>query len=65
LQGKETEQNWLEREKGVICVRGMLKGGVHRQFVGTFMAVMKDWFAHDSAKVVSFRVGERWNRVSR
>jgi hypothetical protein len=52
-QGKETEQNWLEREKGINHVRGMLNGGVHKQYVNTFMAVMKAWFIVDSSRVVS------------
>ncbi len=52
FQGKETEQNWLEREKGVNLVRAMLAGGVHQQFTSAFMAGLKEWFAVESAKVV-------------
>ena len=29
FEGKETEHNWLNREKSVIKIRGMLKAGVH------------------------------------
>jgi hypothetical protein len=31
----------------------MLTGGVHKQYMNTFMGVMKAWFIVDSSRVVS------------
>lgn len=40
-QGRETEQNWLLREKSVMRVRGMLKGNAHQQYREGFLAGLR------------------------
>jgi CLIP-associating protein 1/2 len=31
FEGKETEHNWIERDRSVAVVRGMVEGGVTKQ----------------------------------
>ncbi|TDL29310.1 hypothetical protein BD410DRAFT_758063 [Rickenella mellea] len=42
FEGKETEHNWLNREKSVIKIRGMLKGDVHVRYADAFLAGLKN-----------------------
>jgi CLIP-associating protein 1/2 len=36
MQGRETEENWLLREKTVIRIRGMLRGGAAKKYPDAF-----------------------------
>ncbi len=54
-QGKETEHNWASREKAVLRVRGMLKGGVHERFNEPFLQGLRQGFIEASLKAVSLK----------
>ena len=41
FEGKETEHNWVAREKAIFEIRGMLKGGVHNEYRGAFVSELK------------------------
>ncbi|ORY28597.1 clasp N terminal-domain-containing protein [Naematelia encephala] len=41
FQGKETEHNWLPREKSIIRIRGMLRGQASKQYLEAFVAGLK------------------------
>nr|XP_019007659.1 uncharacterized protein I206_07674 [Kwoniella pini CBS 10737]OCF46440.1 hypothetical protein I206_07674 [Kwoniella pini CBS 10737] len=56
FEGKETEHNWLPREKSVIRIRGMLKGGVWTKFHETFIQGLKSGILEGVSKtIVSLR----------
>ncbi|KAG8885181.1 suppressor of tub2 mutation [Tulasnella sp. 331] len=42
FEGRESEHNWLDREKSIVRIRGMLKGGVHLRFADTFVSGLKN-----------------------
>ena len=50
--GRESEHNWADRERAVLRVRGMLKGGVHERFYDTFMSCLQHGFIGLSLKAV-------------
>ncbi|KZT33731.1 hypothetical protein SISSUDRAFT_992747, partial [Sistotremastrum suecicum HHB10207 ss-3] len=39
--GKETEQNWADRERSIVRIRGMLAGDVHVRYRDVFLAGLK------------------------
>ncbi|PWN20333.1 hypothetical protein BCV69DRAFT_312929 [Microstroma glucosiphilum] len=41
FEGKETEHNWLQRENGIIKVRGMLKAGAFDKYDAAFVSGIK------------------------
>ncbi|KAL6719870.1 suppressor of tub2 mutation [Lecanora helva] len=41
FEGKETEQNWLKREKSIIKMRKMTKGNAPQNFTTTYLACIK------------------------
>ncbi|WVO13086.1 hypothetical protein L204_100696 [Cryptococcus depauperatus] len=41
FEGKETEQNWLPRERAIARIRGMLKGGSHNKYKEGFISGLK------------------------
>jgi CLIP-associating protein 1/2 len=41
IQGKETEHNWADRERSVVTLRGVLKGGVHARYPDVFVEGLK------------------------
>ncbi|GJJ07339.1 hypothetical protein Clacol_001540 [Clathrus columnatus] len=53
FEGKETEQNWLQRERSVLRVRGMLKGDVHVRFPEAFISGLKNGFLDGTLKSVA------------
>nr|XP_018264986.1 uncharacterized protein I303_03168 [Kwoniella dejecticola CBS 10117]OBR87144.1 hypothetical protein I303_03168 [Kwoniella dejecticola CBS 10117] len=56
FEGKETEHNWLPREKSVIRIRGMLKGGVWAKFSEAFIQGLKSGILEGvSRTIVSLR----------
>lgn len=52
-EGKESEANWLDRDRAVTRVRGMVKGDVHNRFEDTFLACLQQGFISASIKAVS------------
>lgn len=52
-QGRESEHNWLDREKSIVRIRGMLKGGVHLRFADAFVAGLKGGVLEKTVKGVS------------
>lgn len=56
FEGKETEHNWLERERSIMRVRSMLKGDVHSRFPDAFISGLKNGFLEATLKsAVSLR----------
>jgi CLIP-associating protein 1/2 len=53
FQGKESEQNWHDREGAMLRVRGMLKDEAHLRYPDTFSACLKENFIQWSLKTVS------------
>ncbi|KAG9219191.1 hypothetical protein CCMSSC00406_0001601 [Pleurotus cornucopiae] len=53
FEGKETEHNWAQRERSILRVRGMLKGGVHTRYLDAFIGCLKEGFMQWSLKTVS------------
>ncbi|KAK4701818.1 hypothetical protein P7C70_g4410, partial [Phenoliferia sp. Uapishka_3] len=41
FEGKETEHNWMVRDRSVARIRGMLKGKAHETFLDGFLASVK------------------------
>lgn len=52
-QGRESEHNWLDREKAIIRIRGMLKGGVHSRYPDAFFLGLKSGVLEKTVKGVS------------
>ncbi|QRW04949.1 CLASP amino-terminal protein [Ceratobasidium sp. AG-Ba] len=42
FEGKETEHNWADREKSIITIRGLIKGGVHARYPDVFLEGLKN-----------------------
>lgn len=59
FEGKETEQNWLPREKAVMRMRGMLRGQVHAQYRDAFIAGLKAGMMAGITKTVSLTICDR------
>jgi hypothetical protein len=57
-QGKETEHNWLPREKSLIRIRGLLRGQAHVKHLDSFLAGMKMGIAEGISKTVSGYMGQ-------
>ncbi|WVR05607.1 hypothetical protein IAU60_002628 [Kwoniella sp. DSM 27419] len=56
FEGKETEQNWALREKSVVRIRGMLKGGVWNKYSEAFIVGLKSGIIEGVSKtIVSLR----------
>ncbi|WVW80419.1 hypothetical protein I302_102400 [Kwoniella bestiolae CBS 10118] len=56
FEGKETEQNWAPREKAVVRIRGMLRGGVWPKFSDAFIQGLKGGILEGvSRTIVSLR----------
>lgn len=53
FEGKETEHNWLDREKAVVRIRGMLMGEVYDRYPDTFFALLKGGMLEKTLKAVS------------
>lgn len=53
FQGKETEHNWLLREKAVNRVRGMLKGDVYSRYPDSFVVGLRSGFLEGSLKALA------------
>lgn len=51
-KGKETEHNWMAREKAINRVRGMIKGEAHNRYRDSFLAGLKGGFVDMSFKTV-------------
>ncbi|KAJ1311708.1 hypothetical protein OPQ81_010180 [Rhizoctonia solani] len=41
FEGKETEHNWADREKSIVTIRGIIKGGVHARYPDEFVGALK------------------------
>jgi len=41
FEGKETEHNWLQREKSVIRIRGLLRGQAFSKHPDSFVSGLK------------------------
>ncbi|KAG9126783.1 suppressor of tub2 mutation [Ceratobasidium sp. 392] len=41
FEGKETEHNWADRERSIITIRGLIKGGVHARYPDIFHEGLK------------------------
>ncbi|CAE6506955.1 unnamed protein product, partial [Rhizoctonia solani] len=41
FQGKETEHNWADRERSVVTIRGIIKGGVYTRYPDVFIEGLK------------------------
>lgn len=41
FEGKETEFNWMVRDKSIVRIRGMLKGGVQERFLEGFLGGLR------------------------
>ena len=54
FEGKETERNWLPREKAILRIRGMLKGDVHIRFPESFLHGLRSGMLEASLKTVSY-----------
>jgi CLIP-associating protein 1/2 len=52
FEGKETEHNWIDREKAIVRVRGMIKGEAHVRFADTFFSCLQQGFITASLKAV-------------
>lgn len=52
-QGRETEHNWLDREKSVIRLRGMVRGDVHERYPDAWFAGLKGGILENTLKAVS------------
>ncbi|WWC96688.1 hypothetical protein V866_003560 [Kwoniella sp. B9012] len=56
FEGKETEQNWAPREKAVVRIRGMLRGGVWPKYSEAFIQGLKGGILEGVSKtIVSLR----------
>jgi CLIP-associating protein 1/2 len=53
FEGKETERNWLPRDKSITRIRGMLKGDVHIRFPEGFLHGLRSGMLEASLKTVS------------
>ncbi|KAG8689035.1 suppressor of tub2 mutation [Ceratobasidium sp. 394] len=42
FEGKETEHNWAGRERSIITIRGLIKGGVHTRYPDVFLEGLKN-----------------------
>ncbi|WVQ97020.1 hypothetical protein IAU59_004130 [Kwoniella sp. CBS 9459] len=52
FEGKETEHNWAPREKSIVRIRGVLKGGVWRKFNEAFVAGLKGGIMEGVSKTI-------------
>lgn len=52
IQGKETEHNWLDREKSVIRLRGMVSGDVHERYPDAWFTGLKGGILEGTIKAV-------------
>ncbi|WWD18182.1 hypothetical protein CI109_102631 [Kwoniella shandongensis] len=52
FQGKETEQNWLPREKSTVRIRGMLRGQAHAKYTDAFVAGLKNGMTEGISKTI-------------
>ncbi|KAH7345258.1 clasp N terminal-domain-containing protein [Rhizoctonia solani] len=41
FQGRETEHNWADRERSVVTIRGIIKGGVYARYPDVFIEGLK------------------------
>ncbi|KDN42930.1 hypothetical protein RSAG8_06456, partial [Rhizoctonia solani AG-8 WAC10335] len=41
FQGRESEHNWADRERSVVAIRGIIKGGVHARYPDVFIEGLK------------------------
>ncbi|CAE7123154.1 unnamed protein product [Rhizoctonia solani] len=41
FQGRETEHNWADRERSVVTIRGIIKGGVYSRYPDVFIEGLK------------------------
>ena len=53
FEGKETEHNWLPREKSAVRIRGMLRGQAYQQYPESFMIGLKAGTVKGLSKTVS------------
>ncbi|KZO89873.1 ARM repeat-containing protein [Calocera viscosa TUFC12733] len=53
FQGRESEQNWMQREAAIMRVRGMLKGDVWRRLPDPFLAGLSRGFMEGSLKAAT------------
>ncbi|KAF8528882.1 clasp N terminal-domain-containing protein [Hysterangium stoloniferum] len=53
FEGKETEHNWLAREKSVIRIRGMLKGDAYTRYPETFVLGLKNGVLDGTLKALA------------
>lgn len=52
FEGKETEHNWIMREKAIIKVRGMIKADIQKQYPQPLVSCLKAGFLANSVKAV-------------
>ncbi|KAG9014262.1 suppressor of tub2 mutation [Tulasnella sp. JGI-2019a] len=50
FEGRESEFNWLDREKSIVRIRGMLKGGVHLRYTEAFVSGLKGGILEKTVK---------------
>ena len=55
-QGRETEQNWLERDEAVKKIRGMIRGDVFMRYPEPFLTGLKNGILEGTLKAVSSRL---------
>ncbi|KZT58787.1 ARM repeat-containing protein [Calocera cornea HHB12733] len=53
FQGRESEQNWMQREAAIMRVRGMLKGDAWRRLPDAFLAGLAHGFMEGSLKALN------------
>ncbi|KIO19258.1 hypothetical protein M407DRAFT_11490 [Tulasnella calospora MUT 4182] len=52
FEGRETEHNWLDREKSVIRLRGMLSGDVHERYPDAWFTGLKGGILENTLKAL-------------
>lgn len=53
FEGKETEHNWLDRERSIIRLRGMLLGDIHKRYEDHFFNGLRNGVLEGTYKPVS------------
>lgn len=53
FEGKETEHNWIDRERAILRVRGMIKGDVTSRFPDAFFTCLQQGFIAASLKALA------------
>ncbi|KAG8747226.1 suppressor of tub2 mutation [Ceratobasidium sp. 414] len=53
FEGKETEHNWAGRERSIIAIRGLVKGGVHTRYPDVFLEGLKNGVLDGVAKALA------------